>query len=187
MQQSTKILVAATAALLLEAAPPAGAAEPYDITVVAPLTGGASFVGLGQKDTLDSLAAYVNKTGGIQGRDLRFTFRDDQSTPQVAVQLTNEVLPSHPAVIMGSSIVAMCLAMAPLMQDGPVQYCLSPAIHPTRGSYVFSSSMSTPDDLRAVIRFFRDSGWKRIGVLTGTDVGGQDIDAKRRIARGAAL
>src|SRR5579864_6642302 len=135
MRPSAKIVIAASAALLAQAAAPGLAAEPYDITVVAPLTGGASFVGLGQKDTLDALAAYVNKTGGIQGRDLHFTFRDDQSTPQVAVQLANEVLPSHPAVIMGSSIVAMCLAMAPLMQDGPVQYCLSPAIHPKPGAY----------------------------------------------------
>src|SRR5579862_3861845 len=116
MRGKAKIaLVAAIAASALSLAGAARAAEPYDITVVAPLTGGASFVGLGQKDNLDALAAYVNKTGGIQGRDLHFTFRDDQSTPQVAVQLATEAIASHPAVIMGSSIVAMCLAMAPLM------------------------------------------------------------------------
>ena len=41
--------------------------------------------------------------------------------------------------IIGSAIVAMCNAMAPLMQNGPVMYCFSPGIHPAKGSYVFSS------------------------------------------------
>jgi branched-chain amino acid transport system substrate-binding protein len=176
MRQSAKIVLCAAVALLAYATNSTRAAEPYDITVVAPLTGGASFVGLGQKDTLDSVAAFVNKTGGIQGRDLHFTFRDDQSTPQVAVQLTNEVLPSHPTVIMGSSIVAMCLAMAPLMQDGPVQYCLSPAIHPKPGSYTFSTSADSVDQIAAVFRYYRMKGWTKIAALQTTDASGQDGD-----------
>ncbi len=176
MRRAMTFLTAATAGLLLQTSGPARAAEAYDITVVAPLTGGASFVGLGQKDTLEALAAYVNKNGGIQGRDLHFTFRDDQSTPQVAVQLATEAVASHPAVIMGSSIVAMCLAMAPLMQDGPVHYCLSPAIHPKPGSHTFSASADSADQIAAVLRYFRMKGWTKLAVLDTTDASGQDGD-----------
>jgi branched-chain amino acid transport system substrate-binding protein len=154
----------------------ARAAEPYKVNVVLPLTGRAAFVGQGQKDTLDALAGYVNKTGGIKGHDLQFTYHDDQSSPQVAVQLTNGILPSHPAVIMGSSIVAMCLAMAPLMHDGPVQYCLSPAIHPKPGSYTFSASSSSIDQIAAVVRYYRMKGWTKLAVLDTTDASGQDGD-----------
>ncbi len=176
MRKSTMILTAAVAALLAQSPGAARAAEPYGITVVEPMTGGASFVGLGQKDTLEALAAYVNKNGGIQGHDLQFTFRDDQSSPQVAVQLTNEALASHPAIIMGSSLVGMCLAMAPLMQDGPLHYCLSPAIHPKPGSYTFSTSADSADQIAAVVRYYRMKGWTKLAVLDTTDASGQDGD-----------
>lgn len=173
---SRSTIAAIAVAALIGAGAPARAAGTYDLTVVLPMTGNASFVGLGQKDTLEALEAYVNKTGGIQGENLHFVFRDDQSSPQTAVQLTNEVLPSHPAVIMGSSLVAMCLAMAPLVQNGPVQYCLSPAIHPKPGSNTFSSSADSVDQIAAVIRYYRMKGWTKIAVLDTTDASGQDGD-----------
>lgn len=152
------------------------AKTPYDINVIVPLSGGAAFVGQGQKDTLEALADYVNKTGGLDGTPLHFVFHDDQSSPQVAVQLTTSVLPSHPAIIMGSSLVGMCLAMAPLMRNGPVQYCLSPAIHPKAGGYTFSASSSSIDQIAAVVRYYRMKGWTRIAVLDTTDASGQDGD-----------
>lgn len=151
------------------------AAGPYDINVVVPLTGGAAFVGQGQKDTLSALAEQINGTGGIGGEKLNFVFHDDQTQPQVAVQLTSQILGSQPAVVMGSSLVAMCLAMAPLMANGPVQYCLSPGIHP-KGGYVYSTSSSSTDQIAAVVRYFRMKGWTKIATLNTTDASGQDGD-----------
>jgi branched-chain amino acid transport system substrate-binding protein len=152
------------------------AAGPYDINVVLPLTGNAAFVGQGQKDALSALADQINSTGGIGGSNLNFLFHDDQSQPQVAVQLTNQALGSKPAVVMGSSLVAMCLAMAPLMTNGPVHYCLSPGIHPKPDSYVFSTSSSSTDQIAAVVRYFRIKGWTKIATLMTTDASGQDGD-----------
>ncbi|MBU6506550.1 MAG: hypothetical protein KGQ82_03530, partial [Alphaproteobacteria bacterium] len=51
-------------------APVSHAAGTYDVNVVMPLTGGAAFVGQGQKDALSALEEEVNKTGGIQGAKL---------------------------------------------------------------------------------------------------------------------
>ncbi|HEX4191596.1 MAG TPA: ABC transporter substrate-binding protein, partial [Stellaceae bacterium] len=168
------------AALTLIGAPvigtsPARAADDYTVNVIVPLTGPAAFVGGGQKDTLQALAEVVNKSGGIQNHKLAFSFHDDQSTPQAAVQLTNEVLAAKPAVVMGSSIVAMCLAMAPLMTS-TTHYCLSPAIHPQPGSYTFSASADSVDQVAAVMRYYRMKGWTKIAVLDTTDASGQDGD-----------
>ncbi len=175
-----RVLLAFAFSLLLALAPgqPARAADTYDIHVIVPLTGGAAFVGMGQKDTLEALAAVVNKTGGIRGKQLHFIFHDDQTSPQVAVQLTTDVLGGKPApaVIMGSSLVGMCLAMAPLVADGPVQYCLSPAIHPKAGGYVFSASASSIDQIAAVMRYYRLKGWTKLATLMTTDASGQDGD-----------
>jgi ABC-type branched-subunit amino acid transport system substrate-binding protein len=54
----------------LAAAPAAYATKSYDINVVLPLTGGAAFVGQGQKDALSALQEHANATGGIHGEKL---------------------------------------------------------------------------------------------------------------------
>jgi branched-chain amino acid transport system substrate-binding protein len=167
------ITVAALVATLSSAGLAAGT---YDLNVVLPLTGSAAFVGQGEKDSLAALGEQINATGGIAGDKLNFIFHDDQTQPQLAVQLTTQVVGSQPAVVMGSSLVAMCLAMAPLMATGPVQYCLSPGIHPKEGSYVFSTSSSSTDQIAAVVRYYRMMGWTKIATLMTTDASGQDGD-----------
>jgi branched-chain amino acid transport system substrate-binding protein len=155
---------------------PGLAAGTHDINVVLPLTGSAAFVGQGQKDSLLALEDQINGTGGVGGDKLNFIFQDDQTQPQLAVQLTSQIVGSQPAVVMGSSLVAMCLAMAPLMANGPVQYCLSPGIHPKEGTNVFSTSSSSTDQIAAVVRYYRVMGWTKIATLMTTDASGQDGD-----------
>lgn len=173
-QTSTLICAAALLAALL--VPPARAAEDYPLHVVIPMTGNAAFLGQSVHQTLTLLEGVVNKDGGVAGRNLHLVFHDDQSSPQTAVQLTGEILATHPAAVLGSAIVAMCNAMAPLMRDGPVHYCFSPGVHPAPGSYVFSAGVSTRDLLEAQVRFFRLKGWTRLAMLSSTDATGQDID-----------
>jgi branched-chain amino acid transport system substrate-binding protein len=155
---------------------PAESAEPYQINAILPLSGGGSFLGKAEQKSLELAAALANKSGGINGRPLQFVFHDDQSSPQTAVQLATEIVAQHPPLLIGSSIVAMCNAMAPLMRNGPVQYCLSPGIHPSAGSYTFTASVSTFDLANALIRYFRLKGWTRIALMTSTDASGQDAE-----------
>ena len=172
-------LRAMVALLLLGGVVAAGAvqaADPYDVAVILPLTGGASFLGKAEQQALQLLEKSINQHGGIQGRPLRLDFQDDQSSPQVAVQLASQVVAKHPAALIGSSLVAMCKAMAPLMESGPVMYCMSPGIHPSKDSYVFTSSVSTHDLAIALIRYFRLRGWTRLAVMTSSDASGQDAE-----------
>ncbi|HEV2641930.1 MAG TPA: ABC transporter substrate-binding protein, partial [Candidatus Elarobacter sp.] len=83
-------------------------------------------------------------------------------------------------------LVAQCNAMAALVKDnGPVQYCFSPGIHPEHGGYTFSSSVSTRDQAIAMLRFFHKRGWNRVALLTSTDATGQD--AERNFVGSVAL
>jgi branched-chain amino acid transport system substrate-binding protein len=170
-----KVLLAGLLALC--AAPlSARAADPYDINVILPLTGGGAFAGKGQQDNLGALEAVMNKEGGIDGRPVHFVYHDDQTTPQVAVQLASDIIADHPAVFIGSSLVALCNAIAPLTKDGPVQYCMSPGFHPAPGSFGFSVSSSSYDQMATVLRYYHLKGWNKIAVLTPTDATGQDAD-----------
>ena len=174
MSTTLALLLAAGAASLY---PARAADEPYKINVILPLTGIASFLGKEEQQTLQLHEKYINRTGGIQNRPIQYVYYDDQSNPQTGVQLAKQVSADHPAVIFGSSLVAVCNAMAPLMANGPVEYCFSPGIHPPDGSYVFTASVSTHDLHKAIIRYFREKGWKRIAIITSSDATGQDAES----------
>ena len=148
-----------------------------DIPVVLPLTGNAAFLGQVERDALQIEETVVNSRGGIRGASLHYIFHDDQSSPQVAVQLANQIAAQHPAVVLGSAIVAMCNAMTPIfssLPNGPVQYCFSPGIHPASGTKSFSGFISTRDLAVALVRYFRGRGLTRLAMLTSTDASGQD-------------
>ena len=145
-----------------------------EINVILPLTGGGAFLGKAEQQALVQFEKAANAGGGIHGEALKFVFHDDQSSPQVAVQLANQVKATNPPVILGSALVALCNAMAPLMKDGPVLYCFSPGIHPVSGSFVYSSSISTRELGAALLRYFGAKGWKRVALITSTDASGQD-------------
>ena len=169
-------LAAVAGSITTLATSPADAAEPYNINVILPLTGSGAFLGTGEKQSLELAEKAVNATGGINGQPLHFVFNDDQSSPQVGVQLATEIIASKPAVILGSSLVAICRAIAPLMKNGPVQYCFSPGLHPEPGAYSFTASVSTVDLAQAVVRYFRLKGWKRVALMVSTDATGQDFE-----------
>ena len=151
-------------------------AKAYDINVILPLTGGGAFLGKEEQTALQVAEAVINKAGGVHGQNVHFVFHDDQTNPQTSVQLANQVIAAKPAVLLGSSLVASCNAMAALMQNGPVMYCFSPGIHPAAGSYVFTSFVSTLDVVSAQIRYFRLKGWTRIAIMTSADATGQDAE-----------
>ncbi|MFN2460381.1 MAG: ABC transporter substrate-binding protein [Candidatus Velthaea sp.] len=165
------------ALLCVSAIPVHAAGEPYEINAILSLTGSAAFLGKEEQQALEAVEKIQNARGGIRGRKIHFTVQDDQSNPQVAVQLTNAVIAKHVPVMLGSSLVADCNAMmAAVRENGPVQYCFSPGIHPDRASYTFSSSVSTKDLALVMVRYFHKRGWNRIAIMTSTDATGQDAE-----------
>jgi branched-chain amino acid transport system substrate-binding protein len=163
-------------AALLQCVTFASAADTQDINVILPLTGGGAFLGKSEQQALTQYEKLVNSTGGIHGKPVRFVFHDDQSSPQVAVQLANQVKATNPPVILGSALVALCNAMAPLMKEGPLLYCFSPGIQPLGGSFIYSSSTSTKELAGALLRYFGRKGWKKVALITTTDATGQDAN-----------
>jgi len=164
----------ALAAML--AATPVRAAEPYEINVILPLTGPAAFLGKGEETSLQLAEKAMNASGGIHGQPVKFVIQDDGTSPQTGVQLANTVIAKKPAVLLGSSLVAICRAMGPLMADGPVNYCFSPGVHPEAGSYVFTASVSTLDLAHSLLRYYRLRGWKKLALMFSSDATGQDAE-----------
>jgi branched-chain amino acid transport system substrate-binding protein len=163
------------AALALAPIPAFSAGPPVEVPVIVSLTGSAALIGNTSRKSLEVLEKNANDTGGISGRPLQFNFLDDGSNPQTTVQLANQIIASKTPVMIGSSVVATCHAIAPLFEkSGPVQYCLSPGGATPKGGYSFAASYSTPDALMTAVRYFHDKGMTRIALLQPTDATGQD-------------
>ncbi len=154
----------------------AQSAEPVEIDAILPLTGPAAFLGQAEQTTLAILEKHVNASGGVHGHPVHFVLYDDQSSPQIDVQLVNPLLARHVAVVIDGGPVAMCRAVAPLVTSGPVFYCLSPAFYPPSGGYAFATGASSEDESRTLITFMRNQKWKRVAILTPTDATGQEAD-----------
>ena len=170
--------VAAAMLLVSGTVQPAGAADPFVIPVVLPLTGGFAYAGQAMKTSLSALETQVNKEGGIKGQPMKFEFVDDAGVPQTAVSQVQNVLNRQPAAVIGSEFAALCLAMEPFTRTKSVQYCISPGVHPAYGADMFSASISTQGMATAMIRYMRERGWKKIATITSTDASGQDAEAQ---------
>ena len=163
--------VAAALALDVEQA----AAKPdFSIPLVISLSGGGAFLGQAEHRTLELAMPLINRDGGIHGRNVTFVFHDDQTSPQISVQLTSQIIAQSPPVILAATLTANCNAMAPLARSGPVIYCSSPGVHPKPGSFMFSAGASSFDQARVDMRYFRLRGLTKIALLTSSDASGQD-------------
>lgn len=165
--------------------------DPFNIPTILPVTGPVAFLGQSIISTLRLVEAKVNREGGIRGRPVHFDVKDDQGSPQIAVQVTEQVLAAKPSAIIGSTLVALCTAMEPLTRSGPVEFCLSPGVHPAYGAYLFSAGFSSQEQARAIIRNLRSRKLLRVAVISSTDSTGQDgdreLDAALKTPDGAGI
>jgi Periplasmic binding protein len=89
--------------------PPAGsngADGPYEIIAMVPQTGSAALQGRQQSQGLLAVEAFINRTGDIQGRPIKFEIVDTQSSPQITVQLMNDAVAKKVPAVLGPSSAA---------------------------------------------------------------------------------
>jgi branched-chain amino acid transport system substrate-binding protein len=172
------LLVALLVPLGIVKAPAAAADPPFVIPVIGSMTGSGAFIGKEIEDTLHRLETVVNKQGGIKGRPVHFEMYDDQSTPQVSVQLLSQIMAGGSQIVLGPELTNSCLAVAPFAQNKIVQYCLSPGLEPVRDSYTFAASVSGPEIFSAMVHYFHGKGWDRVAALTTADATGQQADQR---------
>jgi branched-chain amino acid transport system substrate-binding protein len=152
------------------------AEDPYRIPVILPLTGSNAYFGKEAHDALGVMESVVNASGGIRGRSVQFEVVDSQSNPQVAVQLTNDLLSKKVPLFIGDASVATCAAMRPVVAvAGPVALCLSPGFTPS--GYSFAIGAAGGKQIIYDIRWFRKHGITKLGLLLATDATGVSAGA----------
>jgi len=172
----TRLSVAAGLALAASALPEhVAAAEPVEVYAIMSTTGVAGFFGSSEARALAVVEKVVNAGGGIQGRPLKFVVLDDQSNPQVTVQLMNQLVAKNVPMVLGPSVPQSCFAAGPIAERSHiVEMCLNPAGRPTIGGFQFVPFPNSVDVASASLRYFHDHGLTRIALLNATDGSGQD-------------
>lgn len=177
-------LIAVLALVSLQRVPVSAAGPPIVLSAILSTTGQFGFVGSAEQHFLEALEKRLNAEGGIHGRPVHFQVFDDGSSPQVAVQLANQIIATGVSVFLGPGSAATCDAVAPLTKSGPTNYCFSPAFHPPAGAFSFSAGASSQDNETAMVRYFRERGWKRLAMITSSDASGQDGERWIKLALG---
>jgi branched-chain amino acid transport system substrate-binding protein len=150
---------------------------PLEIDVMVSLTGGAAFLGQAEWKAIQAAQTVVNADGGVGGRPVSFVPNDDGSNPQTALQLANAIAAKKTPLFLGSELASACQSyLALIAPAGPVDYCLSPPVHPPSGGYMFTSGASAFDLSRALMRYLRERGLTRVAVITTTDASGRDFE-----------
>jgi branched-chain amino acid transport system substrate-binding protein len=149
---------------------------PYELNAIFAVTGPAAFIGSPAAQAFKAMEGYINSTGGIHGRPIKMTVLDDQTNPQVAVQLVNGLAAKHVAVFIGPMATASCNAVVGLIAHGPVAYCVSPFINPPAGSFMFVQGGSPSDGGVVTLRYLKERGLRRVAMLDATDATGQALD-----------
>jgi branched-chain amino acid transport system substrate-binding protein len=170
------LLAAGLAAALVTMPLPSAAADPVEINVILGMSGSSGFIGKEAATSLAVVEDTLNRAGGIGGRPIKFVIQDDQSSAQVAVQLMNALLPKRVPVILGPNPVAACSAIAPIIKDAVVMFCMSAAYHPPPKTNLYVAGVSTLDQVVFAARYLRQRGLTKIGMITSSDANGTDID-----------
>jgi branched-chain amino acid transport system substrate-binding protein len=156
-------------------APAQSSGTPVELPAILPLTGSFAFFGQAAQKTMELVEARTNTHGGIHGHPLQIVFSDDQSNPQITVQLMNGLIAQKTPLVLGPAVTATCAAAAPLVAPaGPVMFCISPFINLTPNVYVTAGTAL--DSAVVVLRYYRERGYKRFAMLNSTDASGAALD-----------
>ena len=127
--------VAGGAAAMLGPAPwraAFGAAKPYKIGSIQPLSGGAASVGKTALVGLQMAVDRINKEGGILGRPVELIAEDDASMPDIGRRKTEKLLVEDEVdANVGGVLSNICLACMPLYQQHKIVNMISVCLDTT--------------------------------------------------------
>lgn len=179
-----KILAGLTGMMLATAATGALAQASNEILIGyhGPMTGPASWVGLGGRDGALLALDEINAAGGIHGRKLRMISYDDAAKPSEAEAVAKKMIESDKVfAILGGGVSNVAIVVGNEAQRGKVPYLngsgASPKIIDIKSRWVFSGATIDVRDIgqneAAVIGEFLKV--KKVAVMNGADEFSQSL------------
>ena len=102
------------------------------IGAIGPLSGSASTYGISVQEGAQLLEKEINDAGGINGKQIKFYFEDDQATPDAAMQAFNKLVDDEGVcAILGGVTSGATLAIAPNATERQIPMITPTGTEPT--------------------------------------------------------
>ncbi len=179
--KATKILktlaLVSLGALALVGQAHAQAQQPIKVGAIFPLSGGAGPQGQHVTQAIQAMAAIINESGGVMGRQLEILSRDDESTPAVGVSRANELISAGVSVIIEGWNSPVTLAMQPVINRANILDITAiskadPILSGEANPYAIRLNSSNSQDGAVIAKYIAGTKAKRIAFMTENDAYG---------------
>jgi len=153
-------------------------AGPIKIGMVVPLTGFLSPLGAGDKAAVEQAVKAINDAGGILGRKLEVTIKDDKSdVPQSVTEYNQLAADRDYTAILSSSFVSASTAVGPSAETNKIPtVALGPVSAFADGSnaYAFTSVAIPEVYAQAMVDYVAAEGYQTLAIgYSGDDIYGE--------------
>jgi branched-chain amino acid transport system substrate-binding protein len=152
------------------------AKAPYVIGAVFDITGPASPLGTPERDTVEMIAAQINKAGGINGHPVKFIIYDNGSEETKCVLEVKRLIENDGVkAVIGPSTTGTTLAVSPICEKAriPLISCAAGTkiTQPVR-PYVFKTAQSDVHAVAKVIEYLKTKHITRIAFINDANAFG---------------
>lgn len=145
-----------------------GPPEPIRIGFVGGVSGRVADLGIAGRNGAQLAVELRNQAGGVAGRPVELLVRDDQQDPEVAEQVTRELIARGVVAIVGPMTSAMAMRMTPIADEARV-LLISPTVTTRdlsgRDDYFFRVNDSTGESAFVSARYqLHVQGLRRVAV-----------------------
>lgn len=181
MKRIHRLFTAGLLALSLGAAAQAQQ-TPIKVGVIFPLSGGAGPQGQHVTQAIQAMAAVINESGGVMGRQIEIVSRDDESTPAVGVSRATELVSAGVSVIIEGWNSPVTLAMQPVIARAGVLDITAiskadPILSGEGNPLAIRLNSSNSQDGAVIADYIKSVGAKRVAFLTENDAYGNGAQA----------
>lgn len=161
---------------------------PLKIGVIGPFTGPSSDFGTPMRHGIELAVEEINAVGGYLGRPLQLIIKDDEGTPDVGRQRSEELVKEGVVATIGfcntgvamRSLEVFQKAQSPLIVPCSTGSPLT-ATYPAPESYIFRTSARDAIQAPFVVDDLVRRGWTRVAIFADTtgygDAGLKDVEA----------
>jgi len=166
---------------------------PIKIGVVVPLTGPFSPLGIGDKAAIEQEVKTINDAGGVLGRDLEVTIKDDKTdVPQSVTEYNQLAADRSYSAILSSSNVAASTAIGPSAETNKIPtIALGPVSAFKNGDNPYAFTCVAIPELyaEAAVDYMKDQGYTSIAIAhtDGDPYGGIGNDSTVEAAEAAGI
>jgi branched-chain amino acid transport system substrate-binding protein len=181
VKKSFHYLAAGLLATTFAFAAPAAAQQKLKIGFITTMTGPQGIIGKHMRDSVELAIEHLG--GKMGGMDVEIVWGDDQTKPDIGVQLANDMLKRDQVDIVSGVIWSnVMMAVVPVVTDaGKLMIGTNAGASPLAGSQCrelfFTSSWNNDQSPEAMGKFMQDSGINDVYVLAPNYQAGKDMVA----------